>query len=193
MNQETMHTMFSSLEAQLQTSTRAVLVIDGDCAAGKTTLAAQLAARCGCSVIHMDDFFLPKALRTPQRLAEPGGNIHYERFLSEVLPPLQRCEAFTYGALNCSDFSVKSVTVDARNCTIIEGSYSLHPRFLEAYRQMNAALYLLRVSAPEQLKRLQKREDEASLRLFKSRWIPMEKRYQEAYQSLWDDVNVING
>ena len=32
----------------------------------------------------MDDFFLPMELRTAERLEEPGGNVHYERFSAEV-------------------------------------------------------------------------------------------------------------
>ncbi|HPJ02894.1 MAG TPA: uridine kinase [Candidatus Limiplasma sp.] len=183
----------ADLQTQLNLHGRALAVIDGDCAAGKTTLAAQLAARCGCNVIHMDDFFLPKALRTPERLQAPGGNVHYERFIDEVISPLQRSEAFTYGALNCADFSITEIRIEPKPCTIIEGSYSLHPRFLDTYRQMGAMLYFLRISADEQLRRLQKREDEASLRLFEERWIPMEKRYQQAFRSLWDSVSLIDG
>ncbi|MBE0601596.1 MAG: hypothetical protein IH607_07380 [Firmicutes bacterium] len=182
-----------ALQRHTETDGRAVIVIDGDCAAGKTTLAAQLAARCGCGVIHMDDFFLPKALRTPERLREPGGNVHYERFFTEVIQPLLTNEAFRYGALNCADFSVREIAVTPDPCVIIEGSYALHPRFLDAYRQMNAITLFLRVPAKEQLFRLQKREDEASLRLFAEKWIPMEKRYQEAFRPLWDDVTFTDG
>ncbi len=188
-----MEQLVFDLQQHMETCGRAVLVIDGDCAAGKTTLAARLAARFHCGVIHMDDFFLPKDLRTPERLGEPGGNVDYERFLKEVIPPLQKNKAFTYGALNCADFSVTGIAVQKTPCMIIEGSYALHPRFLDAYRQMNAIKVFLRVSADEQLRRLQKREDAASLRLFQERWIPMEKRYQAAFQSQWDDVMITGG
>ena len=181
------------LQQHKETHGRAVLVIDGDCAAGKTTLAARLAARLGCGVIHMDDFFLPKHLRTPERLKEPGGNVDYERFLKEVIPPLLKNEAFNYGALNCADFSVTGIAVPKTRCMIIEGSYALHPRFLDAYQQMGAMLYFLRIPEDMQLRRLQKREDEASLRLFEEKWIPMEKRYQEAFRPLWEDVTFTDG
>ena len=53
-----------------------VIALDGRAAAGKSTLAAALAETLQAAVSHMDDFFLPLALRTPQRLAQPGGNIH---------------------------------------------------------------------------------------------------------------------
>ena len=67
-----------------------VIAIDGRAASGKTTLAAALAAETGGTVVHMDDFFLPAELRTPQRLAAPGGNVHAERFAEEVLPFLRQ-------------------------------------------------------------------------------------------------------
>lgn len=81
--------LLAELLLQLGAQGRAVAAIDGNAAAGKSTLAARIAAffapRCSVNVFHMDDFFLPGALRTPERLAEPGGNVHYERFQDEVL------------------------------------------------------------------------------------------------------------
>ena len=73
-----------------------IIAIDGRCAAGKTTLAARLAKELGGDVIHMDDFFLPPALRTQERRSEPGGNVHYERFLTEVIPKLASGQASCY-------------------------------------------------------------------------------------------------
>ena len=79
-----------------------IIAIDGRCAAGKTTLAARLVKELGGDVIHMDDFFLPPALRTPERRSEPGGNVHYERFLTEVLPNLRSGRPFSYRRFDCS-------------------------------------------------------------------------------------------
>ena len=79
-----------------------IIAIDGRCAAGKTTLAARLVKELGGDVIHMDDFFLPPALRTPERRSEPGGNVHYERFLTEVLPNLRSGRPFFYRRFDCS-------------------------------------------------------------------------------------------
>lgn len=77
-----------SLQYHLQQRGRAVLAIDGPCGSGKSTLACALARRFGGEIIHMDDFFLPLSLRTPQRYREPGGNVHYERFWAQVGEPL---------------------------------------------------------------------------------------------------------
>lgn len=62
-----------------------LLAIDGMSGSGKTTLAQSLQEKWHAHVFHMDDFFLPLEMRTPQRLQQPGGNVHYERFLETVL------------------------------------------------------------------------------------------------------------
>ena len=65
-----------------------VVAIDGRCAAGKSSFAQKLQEETGCNVVSMDHFFLPPERRTPERLAEPGGNVDWERCLEEVLRPL---------------------------------------------------------------------------------------------------------
>lgn len=72
----------------LERRNRLVIALDGCCASGKTTLARRLAQQLPADVIPMDDFFLPPFLRTPARLAQPGGNVHYERFYEQVIAPL---------------------------------------------------------------------------------------------------------
>lgn len=44
----------------------------------------------------MDDFYLQPHQRTTKRLREPGGNVDYERFETEVLQPMLTGEAFSY-------------------------------------------------------------------------------------------------
>ena len=86
-----------SLEALLELLTPlarlgrpALAAIDGRCGSGKSTLAGLAAHRLGCPLFHMDDFFLPPALRTQERYAAPGGNVHYERVEAELLRPCGR-------------------------------------------------------------------------------------------------------
>ena len=54
---------FDQLAARIQDiltqKGRAVVAIDGRCGSGKTTVAALLAARLDCTVLHADDFFGP--------------------------------------------------------------------------------------------------------------------------------------
>ncbi len=152
-----------------------VLAIDGMCGSGKTTLASLLTELFSCSVIHMDDFFLPFEMRTPERLAQPGGNIHYERILAEVLPHLGT--AFDYAAFQCSDGSHRICHIDPADILILEGSYSLHP----ALRKAADLSVFLRISPEEQLKRIAARDGVSALKAFQTRWIPMENRYFETY------------
>lgn len=82
-------TLYNEIKQKQETlATPIVIAIDGPCAAGKSTLAKKLAEEIDGQVVHMDDFFLPGRLRTPARLREPGGNVHYERFQEEVLAPI---------------------------------------------------------------------------------------------------------
>lgn len=155
-----------------------VVAIDGRAAAGKSTLADRLAELIGGSVIHMDDFFLPSELRTEERLREAGGNVHYERFQSDVIPYLEKEEAFSYTRFDCGKMAYgEQREVSASKWRIIEGSYSCHP-VLGDY--MDIRLFLT-VSAGTQMERLKARNGEAKASLFRTQWIPMEEKYFETY------------
>ena len=67
--------------ALLETRSRVLVAVDGNCCAGKTTLAERLRTRLNATVFHMDDFFLQPQMRTAERLQTPGGNVDAERFL----------------------------------------------------------------------------------------------------------------
>jgi uridine kinase len=173
--------ILTALEARLISDGRATLALDGDCASGKTTLAQWLAPLYDCNVFHMDDFFLPFELRTAGRLAEPGGNVHYERFREQVLAGLLSGAPFTYGAFDCHTGLTREVRVSPRPVALIEGSYALHPAFDAAYGRLAAVRARLTVDAEEQLRRIRRRNGEAMLRRFQNEWIPLEIRYFEAY------------
>ncbi len=149
-----------------------VTAIDGRAAAGKSTLADELAAVTGASVIHMDDFFLPPELRTPERLAEPGGNVHYERFEVEVLPYLRSREPFAYQRFDCSQMALADYQTVAPGLCIVEGSYSHHPRFGD-YADLTV---FCDVDPAEQMRRIRRRNPDLAER-FEQEWIPMEELY----------------
>lgn len=151
-----------------------IIAIDGRCASGKTTLAAYLKEQLNCNVIHMDQFFLQPHMRTPQRLAQPGGNVDYERFLTEVLIPLTKEESFSYRPYNChKQLLDDAIKVAPTAITIIEGSYSCHP-FLHEHYDLRV---FLTTHYEEQLLRIKERNGEASLKVFKEKWIPLEELY----------------
>ena len=74
----------SHIDRLLSEKERVIVAIDGNCAAGKTTLASHLARQYDCNVFHMDDFFLRPQQRTPEQYAEIGGNVDYELIASRM-------------------------------------------------------------------------------------------------------------
>lgn len=165
----------------LEADKRAVCVIDGYCGAGKTTLAADLSARFGhAPVIHMDDFFLPFPMRTPERLATPGGNVHHERFTQQVIQGLTDGGPFGYQRLDCATGAFVEKQCPAAPLVIVEGSYSLHPQLQPAWQKLGALTVFLSVDEEEQLRRIARRSPE-KLEAFVNRWIPLEKNYFQAY------------
>ncbi len=156
-----------------------VISIDGRAASGKTTLSSYLSYITGASVVHMDDFFLPPALRTEERLQEAGGNIHYERFIEEVLPEIRKGNEFTYTAFDCSvmDYGEKR-TVHPSPYIIVEGAYSCHPLFGD-YTDIKV---FSDISPEDQMKRILLRNGEKMAEMFASRWIPMEEKYYKVFR-----------
>ena len=152
-----------------------IIAIDGRSAAGKTSLAALIAESSGGSIVHMDDFFLPVNLRTPERLSAPGGNVHSERFIEEVLPHLARKEMFSYRRFDCSllDYAAEPVEADASGIIVIEGAYSLSPAFGHYY---DLSVFC-DVDGSVQMRRIIDRNGKEKAGVFRTRWIPMEEMY----------------
>lgn len=154
-----------------------ILAIDGSCTAGKSTLASCLAAEFDCNLFHLDDFFLRPEQRTKERLAQPGGNVDYERFREEVLLPLKTGAAFSYRPYDCGTGCLKeAVPVEPKRINVVEGSYSHHPYFGDPYDLK----IFLDVSADVRTQRILQRPAFLYKRFFEE-WIPMEQRYFEAY------------
>jgi uridine kinase len=170
--------LFKLIDAALQANERVLLAIDGDAAAGKSTLAAELARAYGCEVIHMDDFFLPPNLRTQSRLDEPGGNVDYERFKKEALMPLLAGESFAFRPFDCKIWDFNSeIQISPNRLTVVEGAYSMHPTLAHAY---NLKIFV-KIDAEEQMRRIRTRNGLEMAEKFENVWIPMEKRYQAAF------------
>lgn len=161
------------IERLLTRQDSVLVAIDGSCTAGKTTLADQLCRKLDCNVIHMDDYFLRPEQRTPERFAQAGGNVDYERFFEEVLLPLKAGMPFSYCPFDCSTLELaEPVAVTPKRVTIIEGTYSLHPHFGDVYD-----LKVLLTITPElQRERVLGRPAFLHRRFF-GEWIPMENQY----------------
>lgn len=170
--------IFIAIDKLLQKKCAPIIGIDGNAAAGKTTLAQLLSNIYPCSVIHADSFFLPQEKRTVSRLSEIGGNIDYERLKSEVLDNLPTQKDFTYNIFDCSVMKInKTATVCAFLPVIIEGSYSLHPYFKNIYDLR----VFLHIDANAQSERIMVRNGSQMHERFINTWIPMEQRYFDEY------------
>lgn len=157
-----------------------VIAIDGRAASGKSTAAASLSAALGgAGVVRMDDFFLPSSMRSKERLSSPGGNVHYERFLDEVIPHLKSRTAFSYSRFDCSVGEICGcVSIPECRYRIVEGSYSSHPAFGEYYD----LLVFSDIPYHDQLNRIEKRNGSQMKARFICDWIPMEEQYFSSFR-----------
>ncbi|MCL2498901.1 MAG: uridine kinase [Defluviitaleaceae bacterium] len=155
-----------------------IIAIDGRCGSGKSTIAALLAEQSGAGVIYMDDFFLPAELRTADRLATPGGNVHHERFAQEVLPYLRSGEGFEYRIFDCKAMDYNGVRrVAQSNQRIIEGAYSHHP-VLGDYMDVRV---FSDVQPAVQYARIKRRNGAEAVTMFVEKWIPLEEAYLRVF------------
>ncbi len=165
--------LFAKLDTMLEKAP-VRLAIEGGSAVGKTTLSRTLEKIYGCTVFHMDDFFLRPEQRTRERFAEPGGNVDRERFLEEVLIPLSNgADKITYRPFDCSVFDLgEALTVCPGKLCVIEGAYSMHPE-LEGFYDVSVFIDL---PMEKRRERILKRNPDMADRFF-NEWIPMENKY----------------
>lgn len=151
-----------------------IIAVDGRCASGKTTFAELLEKAVGCTVIHTDHFFLRPEQRTEERLNEAGGNIDCERIIEEVMLPLSEGRAFSYRKFDCKVMKLSTeIKVNPSDVTVIEGSYSCHPKLFDYYD-----LRIFFTADPqEQLRRIRLRNGSEAVSVFRERWIPLEEKY----------------
>lgn len=182
---ETMEKLLGKIQEDLWETVRkqgrAFLSIDGRCASGKTTTAAYLREKLNCNIISMDDFFLRKEQRTDSRMKEPGGNVDYERFITDVIANLQKGKNFSYQPFDCHTMSLARavwVELETSPIVIVEGSYSSHPKLRDFYD-----LHLFMTTDKEtQMQRILRRNGEEQARVFAQKWIPLEEKYFKACQ-----------
>ena len=165
-----------------------VIAIDGMTGSGKTTLAEELSQVYNAPIFHADDYFLPPELRTEERLNEPGGNIHYEKMKKEIIDILVEGKinsTIKYKPFICKNQSYgeeKSFKLNKVN--IVEGSYCLNPYFGKYY---DISVFL-KINEKSQIERLTKRCPQM-INNFINRWIPLEKKYHDAFK-LYDNCDI---
>lgn len=160
------------IEALRRTRERVVVALDGNCGGGKTTLADLLAPLYNAPVIRMDDFFLPTELQNQERRRR--GNVHYERFVPEVLEPLAAGIPFDYRVFSCREGGYHgTVHVEPSPVTVVEGTYSCHPRMGPAYDLR----IFVETTLKKQKARILRRSGEECWLRFRDQWIPLETEY----------------
>lgn len=162
----------------LSADERILITIDGPCGSGKSTLAAALAEQLACPVVHMDDYVIPHEMKTPERLAIPGGNADAERLLTEVIRPWMAGEAACIRPYLChEDRFGEAETLPEGRILLLEGTYSNLPDIAA-----HASLRLfLTIDPSAQQERLLGRVGPERLVAFNARWIPLENTYFGAY------------
>ncbi len=169
--------LFDLVNTKLAEKDNLLIAIEGSCASGKTTLSKCFEEKFDCNIIHMDDFFLPFEKRSEERMKEIGGNIDYERFFNEVVSNIKNDVSFSYGKFSCSEGKInETIELIPKKLTVIEGVYSMHPKFGDAYDLK----IFIDIDEETQLKRLKNRSPEKLERFIKE-WIPMENSYFEKF------------
>lgn len=164
---------------QINQTNPKIITIDGKSGAGKTTCATILSEIYGYPIVHMDDFFLQAKQRTSVRLNEIGGNIDYERFIEEVIMPINNQQSFTYQIFDCHSMNFNhSKYISFDKGIIIEGCYSMHPK-MKDYSHFKI---FMDIDENTQKKRILKRNGEFILKRFIEEWIPKENEYIKEFK-----------
>ncbi|MBR5292588.1 MAG: hypothetical protein IKU32_06695 [Clostridia bacterium] len=151
-----------------------VVAIEGPCGAGKSTLGNELGREFNARVFHADDYFLRPEQRTPERLAEIGGNFDRERFFEEVAEPVRNGKNVVYRKYSCSNGTLsEEQRIPFVPVTIVEGSYCMHTQ-LGKYFDIGV---FLNISPEEQSTRIMQRNGPMLHKRFVDEWIPMENSY----------------
>ncbi len=153
--------------------------IEGEAGSGKTTLANTLEKIFGGVTLHMDDFFLQPYQRNDARLEEPGENVDHERFLKDVLQPLQQTGVCKYQRFNCRTMQLEQeiTLIKQLPLVIVEGSYSMHPN-LQSYYDLSI---FIEVDSDIQQQRILARNGSEMVEMFVKKWIPLERAYHQKY------------
>lgn len=169
--------LFQAIDRLMREKPFVRVSIDGRCAAGKSTLGALLQRVYGANLLHMDDYFLPIERKTSERLAEPGGNVDYERAFDEIFSQ-PTGKAITYRPFDCSTQTLgEPVRVEPRPLTVVEGTYSLHPTL----RDGCDLKVFLDIDAERQSARILARNGVQMHARFVNEWIPLENEYFDAH------------
>lgn len=158
--------------------------IDGPGGSGKSTIARKLAKDLGAEIISMDSFLLPPDKYRPSLVAK---NYDLDRFSDEVIQPLLAALPIRYRIADSPKNAMRWVHVDAEKPLIIEGIYSFHLRFREAYD------FSIFVAADKETLLRRGVGAEVGAGTWIDKWLPSEETYLEAQAPMAAATLVLNG
>lgn len=172
-NYEDIEPVLKAIIPIMITDTSVIISVDGCCGSGKTAMAHMLHEIFLCNVVHMDDYYLPFNMRGEDWEQTIAGNMDLNRILKEVLLPASHGKSIVSRPYDAHLGSFKKEEIlQPHKLTVVEGSYSQHPKLADKY----TLKIFLTCSKEVQMKRLMQRES-ANYAAFESRWIPMEENY----------------
>lgn len=153
--------------------------IDGLGASGKTTIAEALRKlRPDISIIHVDEFYRPKADRTVGIVegAIVSPDFEWDRLDGQVFDPIRRGFPVIYQSFDWRhDAAGRWIEIPQGNWVVIVGVYALQSRFFSYYD------YTIWCDATKEnrTERMIKREGEMVAQEWLSNWSAREDRYYE--------------
>lgn len=153
--------------------------LDGLGASGKSTIAEQLhKLRPDISLIHVDEFYKPKAQRTVGIVegAIVSPDFEWDRLDGQVFDPIRRGFPIIYQSFDWRhDAAGRWVEIPQGNWVVIVGVYALQSRFFPYYD------YSIWADAPKEIRvaRMIKREGEKVAQEWLDKWSAREERYYE--------------
>ncbi len=179
--------VIEKIDRLLNSRLSVTVAIDGNSGAGKSFFANALKNYYGCQVLHTDDFFLPRAMRSKERLSEDGGNVHYERLRDTVLN-IKKTDGCEYQRYDCALDEFKKETLPPCRLNIVEGCYSLH----QSIRNEYDLAVLVKANRAVQVGRILVRDGKDKLKRYIDEWIPLEDAYLSRLDTTGVDTVVID-
>ena len=168
------HALAQRVKQEAESYARILVGIDGPGASGKSTFAKQLAISLdGAHIVHVDDFFLPKAERN-DRANEVGSLFDLPRLARQVIMPARTVEAFSYQRYDWTqDRLADWIDVPEGTPVIVEGVFSLVGELRSAYTYK----VWCRADPALRIKRGLARDGEEARSLWLDLWMPAEDEY----------------
>jgi uridine kinase len=169
-----------------QNGTPLVVAIDGHGAAGKSTLAGEVAEAVGATVVHTDDFF--RAAGSADVEGVPMSLYYdWERLRAQALEPLAAGRRASFAAFDWETDALREglVELEPAAVVVVEGVSAAAPALVDLITRS------VLVQTPEQ-ERVQRLHERISDEVWDQRWLEEELAYFGLRPPAWFDL-VVSG